>query len=213
MKKKEISNKINNQKNENIELIIITVIVGLGVNILATALINSLPIKYNIYYLLIIGIALSLLVLFIYIIIKIKSLKTEVEIRSNFVFNKEIKDFMIIPDYILTSDMQKYIYGLLIESKKANKKYLNSEYIKTGNCESLNKEDDDFKNIMNELIEYLILDKLAMTSVDFYNIFDKISIYNINNLPSKIKENEFLKTFTKDIKKRKPFQREGCTSS
>lgn len=208
MKRKEISNKINNQKNENIDLIIITVIVGLGVNILATALINSLPIKYNIYYLLIIGIALSLFVLFIYIIIKIKSLKTEVEIRSNFIFNNDIKDFIIIPDYIVTNDMQKYIYSLLKESKKFNKKYLNSEYIKTGNKESLNKEDDDFKNIINELIEYLILDKLAMTSIDFYNIFDKISIYNIDNLPSSIKENGFLKTFTKEIKKRKEFHRE-----
>ena len=208
MKRKEISNKINNQKNENIDLIIITVIVGLGVNILATALINSLPIKYNIYYLLIIGIALSLFVLFIYIIIKIKSLKTKVEIRSNFIFNNDIKDFIIIPDYIVTNDMQKYIYSLLKESKKFNKKYLNSEYIKTGNKESLNKEDDDFKNIINELIEYLILDKLAMTSIDFYNIFDKISIYNIDNLPSSIKENEFLKTFTKEIKKRKEFHRE-----
>lgn len=207
MKKKEISNKINNQKNENIELIIITVIVGLGVNILATALINSLPIKYNIYYLLIIGIALSLFVLFVYIIIKIKSLKTEVEIKSNFIFNNNKKDIVIVPNYQLTLDMKNYLLGLFLDNKKIKDNFFKSDYIKTNERQEQNREDDDFKNIINELIEYLILNKLSLSFVDFYNVSDKVFEYNIDNIPKEIQENIFLKTFSKDIEKRKEFSR------
>lgn len=211
IKQRNLNDKIIKGKEQNIEVLIISVIVALGINLLSTGLTSLFNLDNNTLLLIIIGSVLSILVIFLYMILRIKSFDSVTEINGCFIFNKRKKDILPINNFQVSIDMKDYLNALLLERKDEKEKLDKCDYINSEDCYAPNEfEDDYFKNIISSLIEYLILNNLSSYLNDYYNeTTDNVIEYNINNLPDEIKNNIFLSTIAKDISTRDVFGRKN----
>ena len=210
MKNREIEKNINNQRTQNSEIIILSIVVSLGINLLATGIMSFFNLEHNANILIIIGIILSCAVILIYMFFKIKDLNNIIKIDSCFIFDRNKKRILRIPNFESSHDMSKYLNALLMEDKKINKKLSQCKYLTDESYRNITIDDNDyFKKLINDLIEFIILDNISLVYIDNYR--GKVSLYEVESIKD-IKDNPFIKTLTKDIKKREAFKRKDVES-
>ena len=195
------------------QLILTTVLIASGVNFLVTGAISYFENKSGLLFV-IIGISLILLTLIITLIIDFKKSKIREIINAIITYDPQDQELIKIPKYILSEDLTHYLKAARIESKDIEslwkKDKLGFKRIYNDiDPKSTFVEISQSAAILNKLVEYLILKKLSLITVDYFNkpTFDKRKLIQLTelNLPDMVVSNMFLSLFSKDISQRVAF--------
>ena len=195
------------------QLILTTVFIASGVNFLVTGAISYFENKSGLLFV-IIGINLILLTLIITLIIDFKKSKIREIINAIITYDPQDQELIKIPKYILSEDLTHYLKSARIESKDIEslwkKDKLGFKRIYNDiDPKSTFVEISQSAAILNKLVEYLILKKLSLITVDYFNkpTFDKRKLIQLTerNLPDMVVSNMFLSLFSKDMSQRVAF--------
>ena len=100
------------------DIIITSIIIAIGVNILTEGILQFFDLeKYN-FLLIVIGIILSLGVIIFYAYKKMKSINSSIEFKGFIIYDKLSNTILNIPRYDISGDMCKYLKGAFAENKK-----------------------------------------------------------------------------------------------
>lgn len=195
------------------QLILTTVLIASGVNFLVTGVISYFENKSGLLFV-IIGISLILLTLIITLIIDFKKSKIREIINAIITYDPQDQELIKIPKYILSEDLTHYLKAARIESKdieslwKKDKLGFKRIYNHI-DPKSTFVEISQSASILNKLVECLILKKLSLTTVDYFNKpkFDKRKLIQLTelNVPDIVVSNIFLSLFSKDMSQREAF--------
>lgn len=197
-----MDNKLKKKKSEIIEIILVAIAIALGINLVSSSIIELFNI--NNIVVIIIGITICISVISYYVITEIKSMNINKNIDGNIILNPNTDNIYKIIQYHSSVDISDTIRALMLEDSKTKVKYKNS--IKSiekyeNNIKKLNNE--FFGQIINDAIEYQIINTLT----DAIGLKNKdVKTIELNNAPKEILNNMFVKTLSKDYKKRIAFK-------
>ncbi len=211
-KHKLFSTLLNNQQNA-LELVLLSVVVALCINLVATSLINILDFPQKDLILLIVGFLVSILIIIQIIYKKLKSLNQSIEIEGFFIFNEKDKSIIKVPEYGISEDMVRYLDFAFSENKALatlwRKDKLSQIRFKDGKP---GKRAvfvlGESGNILIELLEYCIIQKLSVNLSDFFNNkYDRPNKHELKktDIPDILLQNRFLKLFSEDMNNREAF--------
>ena len=203
-----------------IQLILTTVLIASGVNFLVTGAVSHFENKSG-SLLIIIGISLIVLTVIISLIIDFKKSKIKEIINAVISYDPQKQELIKIPKYKLSEDLIHYLNAACIESKdikslwrkdKLDLKHIHNDIDPKSTFVELSQS----AAVLNQLVEYLILNKLSLTTVDYFNkpTFDKRKLIQLTelNVPDIVVTNMFLSLFSKDISQREAFDN-NCNKS
>jgi len=203
-----------------LQLILTTVLIASGVNFLVTGAISCFENKSGLL-LIIIGISLIVLTVIITLIIDFKKSKIQEIINAVISYDPKKQELIEIPKYTLSEDLIHYLKAACIESKdieslwKKDKLGLKRIYNDI-DPKSTFVEISQSAAVLNKLVEYLILKKLSLTTVDYFNkpTFDKRKLIQLTelNVPDIVVSNMFLSLFSKDMSQREAFDNKNNKS-
>lgn len=195
-----MDNKLKNKKSEIVEIVLVSIAISLGINLISSSITELFDI--NDILIIIIGSTICISVIVYYLSIKIKSMNINKIVNGNFILNSDSKNIVKLYEYNSSYKISNDLKGLFVENKTIKNKYEKSikDVEFTNICD---KECTGYCfDILNDAIEYEIIS-------NFYDAVDlsenDIQSYNINTIPKKIADNIFVKTFSKDYKKRRAF--------
>ena len=152
-------NNMENKKAEIIQIILITILVSLSINLISSSIFSLNSIK-NIIILLI-GIIICLSVVIYYLKIKVKSMNITKIIEGNVILNVNDKNIYKSLEYYSSYNISDNITAVRLENKEINKKYNDSlKNVEKYRIDELKLKNSYFSFILNNAIEYQILDLL-----------------------------------------------------
>ena len=197
-----IQSILKNRK-EFIELFIVAIVIGFGISLAASSILEYCSCENKGRTFLIVGVVLSLLGLFYYIIKLYGARSFSSKIDGFFIIDSGKKEVVDIDSYDYSNKLYEIWKYALVEDKALDSKWNNI------NFDTHDKTYADFLNIMQEASEYYLLDKLS-DHLSAY--FDKIEynkaefdIYQRNEMPGIFLENRFLELFSKPMNQRAAF--------
>ena len=192
---------MENKKAEIIQIILITILVSLSINLISSSIFSLNSIK-NIIILLI-GIIICLSVVIYYLKIKVKSMNITKIIEGNVILNVNDKNIYKSLEYYSSYNISDNITAVRLENKEINKKYNDSlKNVEKYRIDELKLKNSYFSFILNNAIEYQILDLLT----DYMSLNEEdIKFIDLNNAPKEILNNIFVKTLSRDYRKRDVF--------
>lgn len=206
------STLVESQKN-SYELIMTSVLIAVGVNLLSTGIIELIGFEYKEAALIAIGIIISLGVVIRISHSKIKELNQAIKIKGFIIYNKENHKILGIPEYEISTDMERYLDCAFSENK-ALEKLWNENNI--SQFEFDGREDNEAElessryssDLFVELLEYCVIEKLSTHLLDYFNEFDEkqhVQEFHKNDIPEVLLSNRFLKLFSEDMRNREIF--------
>lgn len=209
MIKEKIIEPLFSQQDQVRQLIIVSILIALGVNLMATGVISLLKISSQPIMLIVLGMLFSLGVIFIVILYDYRKLNKTINYEGFFIYNQKTHNIYNIKEYEIVENMSYYLKAALSENKALKniwiKNGLRVDYIdENGNYILKTSKSCD---ILNELIEYCILNRLC-THLDSYfklNKLNDIKVIDRYEIPDILLENRFLKIFSEDINNREYF--------
>lgn len=195
-------NNMKNRKAEFLEIILITISISLGINLISSS-IFSLDCKKNIV-ILTIGVIICFIVVLYYLKIKVKSMNMDKIINGNIILNANNGKIYGILPYSSSIRISDHIVAVILENKRIRKKYNDAlKIIKNFDGNIVELQNNYFLYILNSVLEYeilnLLIDHLPLKE-------DDINIIDLNNASEDIVNNIFIKTLAKDYKKRDIFK-------
>ncbi len=198
-------NKLQNKRTEIVEIILVSIVIAFGINFISTSIVSVLELN-NYIILFLMGSMMCLIVMLYYVLSILKSLNIKKTISGNIIVSKKTKRIIGVNEYSASFFMQNYLDALLLENKEVLKEY-NKDLKKADfYCENYsNIENSYFKKIIDDLIEYLILDEFV--DARFLNN-KKIKILDKSIVEKEIPNNIFIKVLSSDFNRRKYFKKE-----
>lgn len=197
------------QKEKNNEILITSIIVAFGINILTTGILGFFKLEDKYILLIIIGLIFSLIIIICYSILKIKQQNAKIEINGLIIYDAKNNKIIDIPEYDISNDMVKYLSAAFSESKVLADNWNNGKIGLNIDFIGENKKQDLNNNIIIELIEYSFLSTLSTLLEDYYNINnirnEDIKSISFDELPVLLRNNSFLKLFSEDMDNREVF--------
>lgn len=196
-----MDNELKKKKSEIIEIMLVAIAIALGINLVSSSIIELFNI--NNILIIIIGSVICIGVIIYYLNIKIKSMNMNKIVDGNIILNNNSKEIVKLYEYYSSYKLSDDLKALFLENNVVKNKYKKS--IK--NIDKLTNTIDYKCNgycfdILNSAIEYEIISIFT----DAVHLPEKdTKTYNINIVPKKIGDNIFIKTFSKDYKKRRAF--------
>lgn len=197
-------NRLRTKKNNIVYIFIVSILLALAVNLLVYGLSELLPIANYIY--IIASVSIMLICLIVYIVIETKRNNRLLTFKGFFVFDEKNKKLLRVPLYEISSDMSRFLQSAFVENKAILNIWQN------GICNKNNNDETNFKamsDLLIELIEYCILDKMSTYVTDHFNKINnkkyKIVEYGRNELAEILLSNRFIKLFTEPMENREAF--------
>jgi hypothetical protein len=215
---KTIINKITDEKNRGMELILVSVIITIGVNMLYSGLISLFNLENKIHIQIIGGIILSIVVIILSIIIRVRTYNSFTKLSGFFILNKKEKNFLSVSDYPISEQMAEHIEAAISEDKSIRKKWIKAvDKVSKHDPQNEISSEDDFQNFINELLEYSIIQNISSELENYFSSIayndKKVTVYTSNNIPACLSTNRFINLFSKNIKKRPAFNNKVDTYS
>lgn len=210
MKKNNVFSNLLESQNKIHELISTVVLVAIGVNILCTGVVElfNFPNKEIVFIL--IGVVILISVIVKTIKTRLKSLNQTTSIDGFFIYNQKEKAIVNVPQYSISRDMANYLDSAFSENKALEmlwkQNHLAHFSIKTGKHVEGNSSQGGV--ILNELLEYCVIEKLSILLTDYYNgRSDQLKIKKLgrSDIPEILLQNRFLKLFSEDMENRIAF--------
>lgn len=191
------------------QLILTAIIISLGTNLIVNSLYNLNEI-INIVFL-IIGLLIVVISSFILIYNNFKKFNRSLEFEAFIIYDSKTNKLIDVVDYPLSHD---FLFNLdaAFQEDKAIKTIWEKAPLKKIFASPFEKIDNNkmsAREIIIELFEYIVLDKLSVTLTDFYNeeIFDlkNLEKYERSDIPDILLHNRFLNLFSKPMRERGAF--------
>ncbi|MDI5886486.1 hypothetical protein [Flavobacterium yafengii] len=203
MNKNNLLNDILDNRKKVLELIIISIILGIGVSFISSSLFDYLQIENNNALCLSIGLFLTLVSLIYFTYSLFGKRIFDKEINGFFLVDRENESLIDIDNYYYSNKIYQYLNSARIEDSAIDKKWLKTNF---GNIDS---ERNNILPIVQEISEYYFLESLSMHLSEFFNStqFDKnrLKIYERNDIPDILLSNQFLELFSKPMHQRATF--------
>jgi hypothetical protein len=207
--KKEVLSEFLSNRNTLIELIIVAIIIGIGIEFLSSSLFDIIAPNYKNLLFLLLGtlMCLSALVFFFVKFFGVKNIQKE--IKGFFIINKESNEIVSIDNYDFASHLKRNIEAAILEDMAIKIDWEDSSFKYDSTVE---KRERGMK-IINEMVEYFILETISTHLSYFFNRDDidksKLVKLSRNDIPSSILlSNQFLELFSKPMEQRAAFKTE-----
>lgn len=196
-----------------LQLILTTVLVATGVNFLVTGAISYFEGQSGLLFV-ILGIVLIVLTIIITLVIDFRKSEIKEIINAVICYEPKNQELIKIPEYTLSEDLKKYLKAACIESKDIESLWKKDrlgmrEIYNDIDPKSTYVELSQSSIVLNKLVEYLILKRLSLTTVDYFNkaTFDKRKIIELTeyDIPEIVVSNMFLSLFSKKMALREAF--------
>jgi len=198
-KERLILRSAKNQKEHLKDFFVSTIVLASCVNVLATSTLLFLDLEKSKLLIVIISIFFIVITLLLHFIFRFKIIQKKFITSGVFIYNDKYKKIINIDGYEVSYDMCKYLNSALQEDSQLKETW------NSGGLEDFNKRSGD-KKIINELIEYCIIEQLSVSLSDYFQKFsiDDTGIFEVNsdNIEPNMLTNRFLKLFSTNIKSR-----------
>ena len=209
-----LMNELRSAKN----MIFISVLIVLGVNLLTTGLINYFSLYDSPIFLVILGFSLSIGIVLLVFSSNVKSMNKSKAINGFFIYDVKNKSLKDIPEYKISGDMSEYLNASFIENK-AIKALWEKDPIYAENehgepiFENTTGEVLASWNILIELIEYCIIVNLSRHLNSYFNHShfknNRVKELSRADIPSVLLTNRFLNLFSEKMQNRELFVNES----
>lgn len=197
-----LKNILNNKKNL-IELVAAAIVIGLGVNFIASGIFEYFDFDYKNLTFLLIGIFLTLIGFIYYLNKFFGRKKFSKQIEGFFILDKKNKRIIDIDNYEYANKLASNLKYAFAEDKALKKTWNKIDF------DNIFKKGKKFLKIVNEASEYYLLEKLSThLSVYFNNSKfndDELIEYERNDIPDVLLNNRFLELFSKPMEQRESF--------
>lgn len=210
---------LQNQKS-GYELVMTSVLITVGVNLLSTGIVELLGFQYKEIILIIMGITISLGVIARITWVKLKNLNQTTKFEGFIIYDEDNRKIIGVPEYEISTDMVRYL-GSAFSENKALEKMWNRESISQFKIVG-GKPGEKVIGIAThsgalfvELLEYCLIEKLSLhLSSYFNNNYEKPKTqeFQKNDIPQVLLSNRFLKLFSEDMINREIFACQGGQS-
>ena len=203
----EFLTRILNNKKYLLEIIAAAIIIGLGVEFIASSVFDLLEFKYKNLFFLGIGILLILMGFLFYLKKFFGKRNFSKQIDGFFILDRKKKKVIDIDNYDYSNKLFSNLESAFNEDKDLKNIWKNL------NFKNIFKRKNEFLNIVSEASEYYLLEKLSTHLSDYFNntSFDNNLLieYERNDIPDVLLKNRFLELFSKPMKHRKSFKSEN----
>jgi hypothetical protein len=198
-----------NIKKDVSEIIIITVFIALGMNIISFGFSYGLSIN-SFWVYLVIGLVIICFASIFWVYSQIKSLNGHINVRGFFIYKTKTKSIINIPEYPISEDMVRNLRSAFSENEAIKHNWENSslktfDYIDGKRV----KIESDAVDIVKELIEYSILFQFSVYLTDYFNHCnmkkERLIEYERKDIPDILLENRFLHLFSEPMENRAAF--------
>ena len=194
---------ILSQKKSLIELLAAAILIGFGVELIASSLFDFFQFENKIPLFLIFGVLLSL-VGFLYYLNKIYGQRNFLKkIDAFFILDNEAKDIIMIDNYDYVNNLSQNLIYAFNEDKALFKIWNNIDF------DNIYNNGADFLKIINEATEYYLLEKLSSHLSEYFDeqIVNRKELveYERNDIPDVLLNNRLLELFSKPMHQRESF--------
>lgn len=205
-------NEIKKQKENTINIVLYSVILGVIINIISNALGLILDIKPWIY--LVAGIGISILLIVLTLIYNILKLNQTIKYNGAFIVDEQNNnDFIVIPNYKISENMEDYLKSAFCENKAIKNiwqqgNFKTFDFVGVDKDKHLIAKTNESTNMLIELIEYCLLENLSTFIGDYFNLRHmnenviKLDQYSV---PDILLNNRFMKLFSENPQNRSAF--------
>jgi hypothetical protein len=209
---KRVLHTFKKEKDNTKQLVIISVLISFGVNVLTTGVISYYGLEKNSIILIIIGILLSLGIILFLFISNVKRLNKDVKIDGFVIYNQELRELTLVPKYDISEDMVRYLNASFIENKALKKLWydepINQFKIVGGKPgERAIAISTHSGAIFIELLEYCVIEQLSLHLSSYFNNsgLARVKEFEREDIPDVLLENRFLQLFSEDMHNREVF--------
>ena len=213
MTRHKVFSSLVNNKKDNYSLIMTSVLVAVGVNLLSTGIVDIFGFQYSEIIFIVLGILLSLGVIAWNALSKLRALNQTTKFKGFVIYDEDNHKIVDVPEYEISTDMAKYQQCASSENK-AFEKLWNKDSISPFRAFD-NKFDKKMSDsttqsgtLFIELLEYCLIEKLSLHLSDYFNDVDdklKVQEFQKNDIPQVLLSNRFLKLFSEDMINREIF--------
>ena len=217
MAKNKIFSSLIDNKRESSGLIMTSVLVAVGVNMLSTGIVDLLGLRFGFQIkeviLITIGIFLSLGVLAWNAWTNFRRLNQTKKFEGFIIYDEINHKIISVPEYTISTDMAQYQQWASSENKALEKLWKEDNISQFRNFRG--KIDQNLLNtltqsgtLLTELLEYCLIEKLSLHLTDYYNKFDgklKVQKFQKTDIPQVLLTNRFLRLFSEDMINRESF--------
>ena len=211
MAKNKIFSSLIDNKRESSGLIMTSVLVAVGVNMLSTGIVDLLGLRFGFQIkeviLITIGIFLSLGVLAWNAWTNFRRLNQTKKFEGFIIYDEINHKIISVPEYTISTDMAQYQQWASSENKALEKLWKEDNISQFRNFRG--KIDQNLLNtltqsgtLLTELLEYCLIEKLSLHLTDYYNKFDgklKVQKFQKTDIPQVLLTNRFLRLFSEDL--------------
>lgn len=203
---------LQEKKEYTKQIVITSILIGVGVNTLTNGIIGLLGIESYNFTLLISGIILSIGAVIYNLLSSISKLNKVVTFDGCFIYDIGGKSIIPVKRYGIVEDMIEYLNAAFSENKAIQTLWESSSISefkivggKTG--ERAKAITTESGALFIELLEYCIIEKLSTHLCDYFNKNKMKNIHELSRkeIPDILLENRFLKQFSEDMKNREAF--------
>lgn len=206
-KKKVLTEFLSNRRNL-IELVIVAIILGVGIEFISSSLFDKISINHKNLYFFLAGTIMCLFSVGFFFIKFFGVKKVSKNIKGFLIIDKENNAIVPIDNYDYARTIERNLKAATFEDQAIKIDWEDSSFKFDSAKESRQK---GFK-IINELTEYYILETMSTHLTDFFNQnnIDKSQLIelNRNDIPSILLTNQFLELFSKPMEQRAAFKQE-----
>lgn len=193
------------------EVVLLTLAVAFGVNLVSTVLASWMPKWLT----LTIGAAFGLVPILYVAWNRLKAVVHETGIDGFLMLDREDNELLEVPDYDLADDAVRYLSAAFAENPALRRQW-DEEPLMKDLLTSTRRGPSLSGRLVNELIEYIVIDRLSVTLGDHFNSTgfskDKLRTYRRADLPDILLKNRFLELFSRDIADRDGFETDSAKS-
>jgi len=209
-KKKYVLSKLIEKKDIYKDIIITSVIIAIGVNILTEGILKIFNLEKSNFLLIIIGIILSVVVISFHAYKDLKSINNNINFKGFIVYDKLNNEIINVPRYDVSYDICRYLNAAFAEEDILKKMWNEQPLIEIErNIENEDKINIESRNMIIEVLEFCILDRLSIELEDYFRRtdtnFENLEKIERDNIKKELLSNRFINLFTKDISQREVF--------
>jgi hypothetical protein len=202
---REFLKEILNNRGSLIELIAAAILIGFGVEFLASSIYSHFDFNHKNLFFFSAGLILCCLG-FIYFLNRFFGKKTfSKELNGFFLLSREKKGIVSIDCYDFADKLSRYLDYAFAEDAGLKKTWNNIDFNRNTGKDNYNT----FLKIANEAAEYYLLEKLSNHLSEYFNNsgLDKNELveYERNDIADILLKNRFLELFSKPMEHRAPF--------
>ena len=213
MKKHNVFTNLLETQKANRELIVSSVLLAVGVNLLSTGIAELAGEQYRAWMLTLVGTLICIGVVCWNVFFKLHSADKKIEVEGFVIYNEKTHELIGVPEYSISTDMVSYLRSACAENKAIEKIWDRGTINKFAVLHNQNNEGEGLDNsysveLFVELLEYCIIHKLSLHLSSFFNSHSECSeVKELSggDVPDVLLKNRFLKLFSEDMANRAVF--------